>query len=180
MERMNDQIEAPAAAVDPLLFRKVMGSFATGVTVITTEIDGNVRGMTANAFMSGSLDPPLCIVSVGKRARMHRCLVEAGHFGVSILAKDQEKLSAHFAGGPFADLAPAFQHVERTPLIANASATIAADVVARHDCGDHSLFIGAIVHLATSGRPPLVVHDGRYASISHSSERAAHWADDFW
>lgn len=177
---MNDQIEAPAAAVDPLLFRKVMGSFATGVTVITAEVAGEVRGMTANAFMSGSLEPPLCIISVGKRARLHRYLLKSGHFGVSILAKDQEKLSAHFAGGPLADIAPVFLRIGRTPLIANASATIAADVVARHDCGDHSIFIGAILHLAASGRPPLLVHDGRYASLTHSKERAAHWADDFW
>jgi len=80
-------------AIDPTLFRRAMSSFATGITVITTEVRGEIRGMTANAFMSGSLEPPLCIVSVGKRARMHGMLIAAGNFGVSILAQGQEKLS---------------------------------------------------------------------------------------
>jgi flavin reductase (DIM6/NTAB) family NADH-FMN oxidoreductase RutF len=166
--------------IEPALFRKVMSAFATGVTVISTEVKGEIRGMTANAFMSGSLEPPLCVVSVGKRARLHPCLVEAGFFGVSILAKDQEKLSSHFSGGPVADLAPQFTRVGRAPLLSHAAATIAADVVARHDCGDHTLFVGHIVHLAAHTRPPLVVHEGRYASLSYSHERAPEWVADFW
>lgn len=169
-----------SGAVDHALFRKVMGSFATGVTVITTEVRGEVRGMTANAFMSGSLDPPLCIISVATRARIHPLLIEAGHFGVSILAHDQEQLSTHFAGGPAAGVVPQFVRVGRTPLLANTSANLATDVVARHDCGDHSLFVGHIVHMQVFGRQPLVVHEGRYASLSHSMERAPEWVADFW
>jgi flavin reductase (DIM6/NTAB) family NADH-FMN oxidoreductase RutF len=167
-------------AIDPALFRKVMGAFATGVTVITTEVNGEIRGMTANAFMSGSLDPPLCVVSVGKRARIHPCLLEAGFFGVSILAKDQERLSTHFSGGPVADLAPQFVRVGRTPLLIGATATIATNIVASHDCGDHTLFVGRIDHLAAHTRPPLVVHEGRYASLAYSQERAPEWVADFW
>ena len=166
--------------VDIALFRKVMGSFATGVTVISTEAGGEVRGMTANAFMSGSLEPPLCVISVAARARMHPCLVEAGHFGVSILARDQEKLSLHFSGGPVADLAPEFVRVGRTPLLVGACATIASDIVARHDCGDHSIFVGHILHLAAFARAPLIVHEGRYASLTYSLERAPEWVADFW
>ena len=170
----------PARAIDPILFRKVMGSFATGVTVISTEARGEVRGMTANAFMSGSLDPPLCVVSVGKRARLHPYLIEAGHFGVSILAKDQEKLSLHFSGRPALDLAPQFVRAGRTPVLASSCATVAADIVAQHDCGDHSLFVGHIVHLEAHSRAPLVVHEGVYASLSYSHERAPEWVTDFW
>lgn len=172
--------EEKAAAIDHILFRRVMGSFATGVTVITTQARGEIRGMTANAFMSGSLDPPLCVISVAKRARMYPVLSEAGHFGVSILSKDQERLSTHFAGGPQADAAPQFLHVGRTPLLANASATIAAETVACHDCGDHSIFVGRILHLEAFGRPPLIVHEGRYASLTYSMERAPEWVADFW
>jgi flavin reductase (DIM6/NTAB) family NADH-FMN oxidoreductase RutF len=167
-------------AIDHTLFRKVMGSFPTGVTVITTEVRGEIRGMTANAFMSGSLEPPLCVVSVAKRARLHPLLLEADHFGVSILAKDQERLSTHFAGGPAADIAPEFLRVGRTPLLSGASACIATDIVARHVCGDHTIFIGHIVHLEALGRPPLIVHEGRYASLSYSTERAPEWVADFW
>jgi len=174
---MNDE---KTALVDHMLFRRVMGSFATGVTVITTEARGEVRGMTANAFMSGSLEPPLCVISVAKRARIHPLLVEAGHFGVSILAKDQERLSTHFAGGPVADIAPDFLRTGRTPVLGGASATIAANITACHDCGDHSIFIGHIVHLEAIGRPPLVVHEGHYASLTYSMERAPEWVADFW
>lgn len=166
--------------IDRALFRQVMGSFATGVTIITTEGGGEIRGMTANAFMSGSLDPPLCVVSIGKRARMHPHLVAAGHFGVSILAKDQEKLSQHFSGGPVADIAPEFVHVGRTPVLAEAAATIATDVAAQHDCGDHTLFIGHILHLQAHARAPLIVHEGHYASLIYSKERAPEWVGDFW
>jgi flavin reductase len=174
---MNDE---KTGSVDYTLFRRVMGSFATGVTVITTEASGEVRGMTANAFMSGSLEPPLCVISVAKRARIHPLLVDAGHFGVSILAKDQERLSTHFAGGPLADTAPEFVRVGRTAVLGGASATIAADIAARHDCGDHSIFIGRIVHLEAFGRPPLIVHEGHYASLTYSMERAPEWVADFW
>ena len=119
---MNDE---KTNSVDHALFRRVMGSFATGVTVITTEARGEIRGMTANAFMSGSLEPPLCVISVARRARIHPLLVEAGHFGVSILAKDQERLSTHFAGGPVADIAPEFVRAGRTPVLGGRE---------RHDC----------------------------------------------
>ena len=70
----------PRREIDPALFRRVMGSFATGVTVILAEVKGETRGMTANAFMSGSLEPPLCIVSVAKRAHMHAHLAAAERF----------------------------------------------------------------------------------------------------
>lgn len=172
--------EAQPGAIDHALFRRVMGSFATGVTVISTEVRGQLRGMTANAFMSGSLQPPLCVVSVAKRARLHPMLIEAGHFGVSILAKDQERLSIHFAGGPAADAEPEFVRFGRTPLLLGAAANIATDLVAQHDCGDHTLFVGHIVHLDVHSRPPLLVHEGRYASLSYSKEGAADWVADFW
>jgi flavin reductase (DIM6/NTAB) family NADH-FMN oxidoreductase RutF len=174
---MHDENAGPA---DHKLFRQVMSSFATGVTVISTEARGQIRGMTANAFMSGSLDPPLCVVSVAARARIHPMLVEAGHFGVSILSKDQERLSTHFAGGPAADTVPEFVRIGRTPVLAHPSAVIAADIAARHDCGDHSIFVGRIVHMEAFARPPLIVHDGRYASLTYSMERAPEWVADFW
>src|SRR6185437_5792231 len=89
--------------LDTGLFRRVMGRFATGVTVITAEAEGGVRGMTANAFMSGSLSPPLCIISVAKKAKLHGVMT-AGHvFGVSMLAQGQEAISRHFAGQAPAD-----------------------------------------------------------------------------
>ena len=174
---MNDD---QAGGFDLAHFRRVMGSFATGVTVITTQAHGEVRGMTANAFMSGSLQPALCIVSVASSARMHAYLEEAGHFGVSILTHEQEKLSTHFSGRPLADLAPAFELVGRTPVLKGGIATLAADVLARHDCGDHSLFIGQIFHMHARDSAPLIVHRGRYASLLYSDQADTQPNVEFW
>src|SRR5580698_4972787 len=132
------------SGVNHELFRRVMASFVTGVTVVTTQVRGEIRGMTANAFMSGSLEPPLCVVSVGKKARMHAFLLESGHFGVNILARGQEALIGHFAGRPVEGIDPKYEYAGDTPLFAHAISSIAAKVMARHECGDHSLFIGHI------------------------------------
>ncbi len=171
---------AMTSPIDPALFRKVMGSFASGVTVVSTVSDGQVRAMTVSAFMSGSLNPALCVISIRKNARMHPLLIEAGHFGVSVLAKNQERLSSHFAGAPVAELALEFLWAGRTPLLANAAAVIASDVAAQYDCGDHTLFIGGIRHMAAHDCPPLLVHQGRYAGVTHAAEPAPDWVVDFW
>ena len=98
-------------ALDTGLFRRVMGRFATGVTVITAEAEGGVRGMTANAFMSGSLSPPLCIISVATKAKLHNALTAGRTFGVSMLAQGQEAISRHFAGQAPADPEILFEHM---------------------------------------------------------------------
>lgn len=168
------------AATDPKLFRRVMGSFVTGVTVITTEVEGAVRGMTANAFMSGSMSPPLCLISIAKKARMHDALKASGHFGVSILAQGQEKISQHFAGQGVADPDVLFEHMSGVPVLANVSAAIANTLAATHDCGDHTLFIGNIVGLRNDERSPLVYHAGKYATLQHKKQAPADSAFDFW
>lgn len=163
------------------LFRRVMASFVTGVTVVTTKVRGEIRGMTANAFMSGSLEPPLCVISVATTARMHAFLLEAGHFGISILARGQESLIGHFAGRPIEALDVKYEYAGDTPLLANANATLAAKVIARHPCGDHSLFVGHIFALQhTSGMGPIVLHVGRLASLVHSHEQTIWPTLDFW
>jgi flavin reductase (DIM6/NTAB) family NADH-FMN oxidoreductase RutF len=168
-------------AVTHDLFRQVMASFVTGVTVITTQARGEVRGMTANAFMSGSLDPPLCVISVSTKARMHAFLMQAGHFGVNILARGQESLIGHFAGRPVEGIDPKYEYAGSTPLFAHASATMAAKVIARHACGDHSLFVGHIFALRhNDGLSPIVLHVGRLASLLHSHEQTIWPTLDFW
>ena len=169
---------AKTATHDHGLFRRVMGSFATGVTVITTEARGEVRGMTANAFMSGSLEPPLCLVSVGKRARLHPLLIEAGHFGVSILAKDQEKLSTHFAGGPVADIPPQFVYIGRTPVLANVSAIIDSELShprLRRSHHSSAAWCTWTPSTVASHRARGAV---RLAHLFHGA--SAEWVADFW
>jgi flavin reductase (DIM6/NTAB) family NADH-FMN oxidoreductase RutF len=168
------------AAVDSKLFRRVMGRFATGVTVITAEAEGGVRGMTANAFMSGSLMPPLCIISVATKARLHDALVGVEHFGVSMLAQGQEEISQHFAGQGVAQPDLCFEHVAGVPVLSGVSAVIAARVEARHDCGDHSLFVGHILGMRDEGRPPLVYHGGKYATLHYRKTLPPDQVVDFW
>jgi len=167
-------------AVDSKLFRRVMGRFATGVTVITAEAEDGVRGMTANAFMSGSLSPPLCIISVAIKARLHDALARTEHFGVSMLAQGQEDISQHFAGQGVAQPDLCFEHIAGVPVLSGVSAVIASRIEARHDCGDHSLFIGHILGMRDEGRPPLVFHAGKYASLHYRKTTPADQVVDFW
>jgi len=166
--------------VDAGLFRRVMGRFATGVTVITTEAQSGVRGMTANAFMSGSLAPPLCVIAVARKARLHRALENSGQFGVSMLAQGQEAISRHFAGQGTSDPELLFEHIAGVPVLANVCAALAAQVEAQHDCGDHSLFVGRVLGLRDGGRAPLVFHAGHYASLHVKRAAAPEAAIDFW
>jgi len=165
--------------IDPLHFRKVMGRFATGVTVITVMSDGERHGMTANAFMSGSLDPPLCVVSVAKRAHMHKHLPGAERFAVNILAIGQGDFATHFAGRPVPGLAIRFLDMDGVPVLADASAHITADIATHHDCGDHTIFIGHITKMQADERPPLLYHNGRYAALvpTHGPETPL---PEFW
>ena len=173
-------LHEPIAAVDSTLFRRVMSRFATGVTVITAEVDGRVRGMTANAFMSGSLSPPLCLISIAVKARMHGHVSGAGRFGVSILAEGQEALGTHFAGRSVDQVNVEFERVGGVPLLKHASAVIAAETEARHDCGDHTLFVGRILHMRDHGKAPLVYHGGRYGSFVSSAQQAGEPTIEFW
>jgi len=146
-----------------------MGRFATGVTVVSTAHDGQVHSMTANAFMSGSIEPPLCVISVARKTHMHAALVGARHFAVNVLGEDQEKTSRHFGGRPVEGLAPSFEYVGETPLLADRIAVVAARVTEIHPCGDHSLFVGEVFHLSAEGLgKPLVFHGGRYAALVYS------------
>ena len=122
--------------------------------------------MTANAFISGSLEPPLCVVSIAKRAHMHEALRTARHFGVNILADTQVEVSEHFAGKPNMGLAVEFDRLGPAPLLANACARIVAETVARHDCGDHTIFIGEIQAAGSRAGTPLLWYRRGYHGLA--------------
>ena len=147
-------------------FRRTLGMFATGVTIITTRLGEQVHGMTANAFMSVSLQPPLVLISVDRRARMHALLNEGARYGISVLAHGQERLSDHFAGR-LADEAfeARFEVVHDTPLVEGSIAQLVARVVRSYWGGDHSLFVGQVEYARHAGGPPLLVHGGRYEHL---------------
>ena len=159
-------------ALDPALFRKAMGSFATGVTVIGVLEGDHAHGMTANAFMSGSADPPLCVVSVNKLARTHALLIKAEGFGVSILAESQVAVAAHFAGKPNSRERRGFERLDGAPVLRNCCVAIAASKTAALDCGDHTLFVGRIRALEVFERAPLIYHRGAFRAFSDRIAKA--------
>jgi len=165
--------------IEPELFRRTMGAFATGVTIITVDAGGQVHAMTANAFMSGSLDPPLCVVSIAKRAHTHAMILGAGRFGVNILGADQEDLALYFAGKKSLDVEARFETIGGVPLLRACSARIGARVTNQCECGDHTLFVGAVLCMDADDRPPLLYHRGAFGALS--PERLAKVpAPEFW
>jgi flavin reductase (DIM6/NTAB) family NADH-FMN oxidoreductase RutF len=148
---------------DPAVaFRRTLGMFATGVTVITTELGPQVHGMTANAFMSVSLRPPLVVISVDKRARMHTLLNEGRRFGISVLSELQRDLSDHFAGRVDRPTEAAFEVIHETPVVEGALAHLVCRVVRSYWGGDHSLFVGQVEYARYGEGAPLLFHGGRY------------------
>ncbi|PFO05828.1 flavin reductase [Bacillus sp. AFS076308] len=152
--------------MDDRQFRIAMGKFATGVTVIATDLDGDVHGMTANAFMSVSLDPKLVVVSIGEKARILEKIKRSKTFSVNILAADQQELSMIFAGQLKEHREVVFDRLDGKPVLAGAVVQIACDVRAEHVEGDHTLFIGKVTDIQLEDVEPLIFYSGRYRSLA--------------
>lgn len=148
-------------------FRQVLGHFASGVTVVTTEAADGVHGMTANAFSSVSLDPPLVLVAIDNRAQMHALLPQTRRFGVSILAEDQQAISRHFAGRQQEGLAITFVEQQGIRLIDGAVAHIVCSLHESYPAGDHTLYVGRVEYLAHhNGMRPLTFYGGEYRALN--------------
>jgi flavin reductase (DIM6/NTAB) family NADH-FMN oxidoreductase RutF len=167
-EPLPELLEAAAGADSDTAveFRKTLGMFATGVTVITTRIDEQIHGMTANAFMSVSLQPPLILISVDRRARMNGLLREGMRYGVSVLEERQSALSDRFAGRTGDGPDPDFELVHDTPLVEGALAHLVARVVRSYWGGDHSLFLGRVEYVRYGEGTPLLFHGGGYGRVA--------------
>ncbi|MBB6098791.1 flavin reductase (DIM6/NTAB) family NADH-FMN oxidoreductase RutF [Deinobacterium chartae] len=155
-------IPTPVSAQE---FRRALGHFGSGVTVVTSPAGDSFHGMTASAFISVSLEPPLVLVSVDKRAHMHAVLHNVSHYGISILASDQAAVSNHFAGRPLEQV-PALEEVQGVPLVAGALARLVCRIRDRHDAGDHTLFVGLVEYADTSEKAPLMYYAGKYGDFS--------------
>jgi flavin reductase (DIM6/NTAB) family NADH-FMN oxidoreductase RutF len=149
-------------------FRAALSRFASGVTVVTTRRkDNQPVGITVSAFASVSLDPPLILVCIDKRASVHDLLVEGAHFAVNILSEQQEHLSRRFASKDqdrFADIkhrAGAFG----APLVEGASASLECRVVGVYPGGDHSIVVGQVESTSLSEHPPLAYYRGDYRRL---------------
>jgi len=160
---VSEQIDVGDLETDPAIaFRRTLGMFATGVTVLTTRTGEQVHGMTANAFMSVSLSPPLVLISLDRRSRMCGMLHEGNRFGVSVLAQGQTELSDFFARRGAPGTEPEFFVMRETPLVEGALAHFVARVVRSYWGGDHSLFLGHVEYARYGKGEPLLFHGGRY------------------
>lgn len=159
-------MEQPAL-IDANLFRKTLSRFATGVTVVTVMQQEDVHGMTANAFMSVSLHPPLVLVSVAHTTQMYGLLTPGSRYGVSVLSDDQEILSRHFGGRPVDGLAVALVQEHGVPLLKGAIAHIVARVQQAQQVGDHTLFIGEVEYLHAGHGSPLLFYASSYGQIAN-------------
>ena len=152
--------------VDANTFRQACGHFATGVTIVTLrDRAGQPQGLTVNSFTSVSLEPALVLVCIDRRISTYPAMLETSGWLVNILAADQEELSRRFAT-PDIDK---FEGMEVTdgayaaPLIPGALARIAARTHARHESGDHDIFIGEVTDVEYSDGAPLVFYRGGYS-----------------
>jgi flavin reductase (DIM6/NTAB) family NADH-FMN oxidoreductase RutF len=151
--------------MDKKTFRSAMGKFATGVTVITTLSDNKAHGMTANAFMSVSLNPKLVLISIDEKAKMLDKINESETFAVNILANYQKEFSMYFAGQTKEERNLEFDWISEIPVIKDALANIVCKVHSKQIAGDHTLFIGEVTDIAIRDGAPLTFFEGKYGQI---------------
>jgi len=149
-----------------------MGLFATGVTVVTVDYEGEIQGMTANAFTSVSLDPLLVLICVGHNARTHAHLHARKRFGINVLAKDQRRISEHYARSdrdPSRAEQEAGARFERTdhgtPVLQGALAFLECRLQTAQDAGDHTIFIAEVEQVVVRGGEPLLYFQSSYRAI---------------
>lgn len=163
--------------LDARSFRQTVGLFATGVTVVATESDGEVHGMTANAVSSLSLDPMLVLACVGKQARMASLLERANGFSINILRDDQQALSTFFAGGWKEATPPPFRFApwEGGPRLEGCAAALGCALHQIAEGGDHWILIGRVVslHQGVEPRRPLLFYGGRYGQLDTTESAPA-------
>ncbi|MDM5450980.1 flavin reductase family protein [Peribacillus simplex] len=151
--------------MDSRTFRNAMGTFATGITIITTEIDGEVSGMTANAFMSVSLDPKLVLISIDKKAKMLEKIQKTKKYGISILSSDQLQESMNFAGQIKEKIDVDFDRVGDMPVLKGALLNLSCNLADIHEAGDHILFIGEVMEMKINEGDPLLYFGGKYRNL---------------
>jgi flavin reductase (DIM6/NTAB) family NADH-FMN oxidoreductase RutF len=156
----------------PAEFREAMGCFATGVTIVTVDLNGEVHGMTANAFASVSLDPLLLLICVDRSARTHAHLHTKKRFGINILAEDQRAISEYYARPDCTHEraeVEAGAHFDRTvhgtPRLQGALAYLECKLQSAQEAGDHTIFIAEVEDVLVHQGEPLVFYRGRYRKI---------------
>jgi flavin reductase (DIM6/NTAB) family NADH-FMN oxidoreductase RutF len=154
-------------------FRSTVGSFATGVTVVTTRGEEHAYGMTANAFSSVSLDPPLVLVCVISQSEGSEHIKRNSCFAVNVLDAEQEPLSRYFASRDRPRGRDAFHEVAHrvgisgSPILEGAVGYLDCRLHAIHDAGDHQILIGEVLELGFDPKgKPLLFHGGKYKVVA--------------
>jgi flavin reductase (DIM6/NTAB) family NADH-FMN oxidoreductase RutF len=156
-------------AIDGDLFKRVLGSFASGVTIVTMQDgSGERRGMTVSAFSSVSLDPPLVLICIDRKADSLPGLQETGRFAVNILGEGQDELSRRFAAKDVDRFAGVRLRPGATglPLLEGALGVLECRVVHQHPAGDHIIFVGEVEAAAVEPAAPLLHFRGRYGAFA--------------
>jgi len=157
-------VEAGHPAADPAAFRRSLGQFATGVTIITAAANGKHVGMTPNSFSSVSLDPPLVLWSAKRTSQSFPVFEAATHFAVNVLASDQMALSRHFARSgddKFKDL-PWRSGIGGAPILEGVVCVLECRKAETYPGGDHLIMLGAVERFARYDRGALLFAQGRY------------------
>ena len=155
--------------ISPDEFRRALGHFATGVTVVSTrDGDGRPTGLTASSFTSVSLDPPLILVCVDHKSQSYPALLERGRFAVNILRANQQEVSRRFAStrlDKFDDLPFSWSPLD-LPLIDGALTQLECVTVSTHAEGDHTILVGRVERAHLGSGEPLIYYRGRYDRLS--------------
>ncbi|MEG0052998.1 MAG: flavin reductase [Comamonas sp.] len=169
-------MQSTAATFDPKDFRRALGMFGTGVTIVTTRAEnGEPVGITANSFNSVSLEPPMVLWSLAKNARSLPVFQSAQTWNVHILSNEQEALSNRFARAgedKFSGL-PLDSKQEHAPLLQDCSARFQCKTAFQYDGGDHIIFVGEVTNYDANPTPPLLYVTGGYALASPKSQAIA-------
>jgi flavin reductase len=159
-------------SLSPAEYRKAMGSFATGVTIITLDLEGEVHGMTANAFASVSLDPPLLLVCVDHTARTHAHMHAKKRFGINILAAHQREISEYYARPVHTHERAEQEAVARfdrtaqgTPILHGALAYLECRLQSAEEAGDHTIFIAEVEDVVVRQGEPLLFFRSKYRKV---------------
>ncbi len=165
----------PSGGIDPAAFRRAAGCFATGVSIVAAEDEhGRRAGVTANSFVSVSLEPPLVSVALARSLVSMPVFERASHFAISVLAEGDETLAARFAsrGADKWSETACERGLGGAPLIGGAVATFECERYAMHDGGDHHILLGRVIGLScASARRPLIFHGGAFARLAALEQR---------
>ena len=166
----NNLVEAGDPLADRKAYRRCLGQFATGVTVVTAEHEGRRVGVTVNSFTSRSLTPPLVMWSISRGSRSYAVFRQARRFGVNVLTMDQVRLSQHFSGASDDKFANCDWSAEddSSPMLSGMVAFFKCSTEALHDAGDHAIMIERVAQFARFDKEPLVFARGRY-DVLHTS-----------